>query len=238
MVRSGRGRQKGWWTVACSGATPRGAMGHWGIGVRSDSFYSPHCHVWFLFSLLHPAASSSAAYNITNTTSSLLRILHYNINNNIINTTSSTHHLHNTINTTPSTLYHQKQHHQHNIINTTPSRQHHQHNTINTSSSTQHHQHNTINTEVRGRNLFWKVTGQVDHATQKRKFLSSCRGNGDQAFSHSQCPNVREPMHLVLDFGRSASLKFSEVGPAACGNVYPRRQHTPMLGDAMWAHHH
>ena len=83
---------------------------------RSNCF-SPHCHVGFLFFLLHPASSSS---------SSSRRLLR-------INTTPSTqHHQHNTINTTPST-----QHHQHNTINTTPT----QH-TINTT----HHQHNTINT--------------------------------------------------------------------------------------------
>ena len=69
---------------------------------------------------------------------------------NSINTTPSTqHHLHNTIYTTSSTL-----HHPHNIMNTTPSTQHHLDNIINTTShytiyttpSRQHHQHNTIYT--------------------------------------------------------------------------------------------
>ena len=86
-----------------------------------------------MFFLLHPAASSSDASSSTASSA-------------IINTSSSTHHLHNIINTTPSTLHHQKQHHQHNIINTTPSRQHHQHNTIINTPSTQHHQHYTIYT--------------------------------------------------------------------------------------------
>ena len=101
-----------------------------------STLFSPHCHVGFLFFLLHPAASASASASAS---------CRLHPNNNI--TTSSTHHhQHITNNTTPSTY-----HHQHNITNTTPTTRHHPHNTINTTLSTQHHQHkhhqhNTINT--------------------------------------------------------------------------------------------
>ena len=79
--------------------------------------------------------------------------LHYTIKNNIVNTTSSTHHLHNIINATPSTLHQQKNiintasstHYLQNIINTTPSTLHQQKNIINTASST-HYLQNIINT--------------------------------------------------------------------------------------------
>ena len=99
------------------------------VGLHSTFSFSPHCHVGFLFFLLHPAASTSAFAS---------RRLH--LNNNI--TTSSTHHhQHITNNTTPST-----QHHQHNTIHTTPSAHHHQQHTIITTPSTQHQQHNTITT--------------------------------------------------------------------------------------------
>ena len=45
------------------------------------------------------------------------------------------------MNTTPSTLHHQKQHHQHNLINTSPSTQHHQHTPSTLHHQKQHHQH-------------------------------------------------------------------------------------------------
>ena len=114
-------------------------------------YNSPHCHVGFLFFLLHPASAAVPSshhhqHNTINTTPSI----HLHQHNTINTTPSIHHHQHNTINTTPSTLHHQKQHHQDNIINT-PSTQHHQHYTIyttssKTTSSTQHHQHDTIKT--------------------------------------------------------------------------------------------
>ena len=126
--------------------------------------FSPHCHVGFLFSLLHPAAASSSAaatsstqrhqHNIINTTPSTQHHQHNTINTSSSTTTPTTrHHLHNILNTTPSTLHHQKQpsstQHLHNIINTTPSTLHHQ---------KQHHQHNIISTPSNLFSLLLKLT--------------------------------------------------------------------------------
>ena len=122
------------------------------MSLKKDNVFSPHCHVGFLFFLLHPASAASSSAAATSSTQHHQHIIsttpstqHHQ--HNIIYTTPSTqHHRHNTINTTPST-----QHHQHIIINTTSSRRHHLHNICNTTPSTlhhqkQHHQHNIINT--------------------------------------------------------------------------------------------
>ena len=100
-------------------------------------------------------------------------------------TTSSTQYrLHTIINTTPSTLHHQKQHHQHSIINT-PSTQHHQHYTIYSTSWKQQHQHNIINMTPsrqhhlisRGRCSTWSTSVSFSVAGGIRRICREVRGS-------------------------------------------------------------
>ena len=117
----------------------------------NPSVISTHCHVEFLFFLLHPCSASRR----------------------LPRSSSTQHHQHNTINTSPSTQCHQHitkntTPSTYNTINTTPqitiptspSTQHHQH----TPSSTHHHPHNTIETEhlrlvLPGRCSTWSISG-------------------------------------------------------------------------------